>query len=220
MPLSQRLLTTILRHFFHLLYHQLAFTYDLVAWVVSLGRWRGWVLALVDDIQGPAVLEIGHGPGHLLLALWHRGLRPVGLDASSQMSFLAYERLCREGVGPVLVNGYAQYMPFFAGSFDQVVATFPAEFIWEQATLHEIQRILKPHGQFLLLPIAWIGGNRPLERAARWLFQITHQAPTPGDPTAAQHLASNLARAGFHPRVKQRTLADGSTLLVITASKR
>jgi ubiquinone/menaquinone biosynthesis C-methylase UbiE len=54
---------------FHLLYHQFAFTYDAVAWFVSLGQWQAWGQAALKRVRGPRVLEIGHGPGHLLIAL-------------------------------------------------------------------------------------------------------------------------------------------------------
>jgi len=54
-----------LRLFFRLLYHQLAFTYDLVAASVSFNRWKDWVMSVVPFIEGNRILEIGHGPGHL-----------------------------------------------------------------------------------------------------------------------------------------------------------
>ena len=58
---------------FRLLYNELAWTYDLVSWVVSLGHWRKWQTAVLDYVQGPAVLEIAHGPGHMLPLLHERG---------------------------------------------------------------------------------------------------------------------------------------------------
>ncbi|NMC80811.1 MAG: hypothetical protein GYA59_15725, partial [Chloroflexi bacterium] len=36
-----------LKVFFDLLYHSFAWTYDGVAAVVSLGRWKGWVYSVI-----------------------------------------------------------------------------------------------------------------------------------------------------------------------------
>ena len=58
---------------FHLLYHELAFTYDALAWLVSLGQWQAWGRTALDRVRGPRVLEVGHGPGHLLIALARAG---------------------------------------------------------------------------------------------------------------------------------------------------
>lgn len=46
------LIRTFMRVFFHLLYHPFAFTYDLVAAVVSFGQWKNWgqsILPLLMD---------------------------------------------------------------------------------------------------------------------------------------------------------------------------
>ena len=74
---------------FQLLYHEFAFTYDAVAWLVSLGQWQAWGRTALDRVRGLRVLEIGHGPGHLLIALARSGRRPIGIDLSPQMIRLA-----------------------------------------------------------------------------------------------------------------------------------
>ena len=65
---------------FRLLYNEFAWTYDGVSWLVSLGDWRRWQVAALPFIVGRDVLEIGHGPGHMLLALQNAGFAVVGLD--------------------------------------------------------------------------------------------------------------------------------------------
>ena len=72
----------VIKFGFHLLYHELAFTYDAVAWLVSLGQWQAWGRTALDRVRGPRVLEIGHGPGHLLIALARSGRQPIGIDLS------------------------------------------------------------------------------------------------------------------------------------------
>ena len=151
-----RLLASFLRTFFKLLYHQFAWTYDWVAAFVSLGKWETWILSALPYIQGPKVLEIGHGPGHLLLALTENGINAVGLDESIQMGRQAYHRLLQNGFSSLLINGMAQHLPFPDSNFHQVVATFPSEYIYYPQTLTEIHRVLTSGGELLALPVAWI----------------------------------------------------------------
>ena len=80
---------------FHLLYHQFAWAYDAVSAAVSLGRWCDWGMAALPFLSGPRVLELGHGPGHLLAAMAGGEWRVTGLDLSPQMGFLARRRLAR-----------------------------------------------------------------------------------------------------------------------------
>ena len=85
----------LLRFFFHLLYHPFAFTYDWVAAIVSVGRWKDWVLSVIPFIEGTRILELGHGPGHLQRVLLSRDLVAVGLDESAAMGRLAQRNLRR-----------------------------------------------------------------------------------------------------------------------------
>src|SRR5512136_136463 len=138
--LPRRLLKSGFRLGFHLLYHELAFTYDAVAWLVSLGQWQAWGRSALDRVRGPRVLEIGHGPGHLLIALARSGrLRPIGIDLSPQMMRLAQQNIRRAGVSVSQVQCRVQALPFRSGEFDSVVSTFPSDYIADLATLREVQ---------------------------------------------------------------------------------
>jgi ubiquinone/menaquinone biosynthesis C-methylase UbiE len=179
----RRLLQFPLRIFFALLYHQMAWTYDWVAAIVSLGQWQKWVRTTLKYLNGPRILELGHGPGHLQKGLSARtsgragSALVVGLDRSKQMGRLAARNLKREGCLCNLIHGDSDHLPFAPASFDQVVATFPSEFISYPQTLDEIFQVLKPGGQLVVLPVAWITGKSWLERGAASLFQVTGQAP-------------------------------------------
>lgn len=166
-----------LRIFFKLLYHQFAWAYDLVAWIVSLGDWRLWVLSTTSHIEGTQVLEIGFGPGHLMTELSRKGIRTFGLDESLQMIRLAGKRLRRSGMKANLMRGNALSLPLKAACIQQVVMTFPAEFILNPTALTEVQRVLIKGGTALIIPFAWITGRTPWHRFAAWVNRVSGQAP-------------------------------------------
>jgi len=160
---------------FRLLYHELAWSYDLVAWLVSCGQWQNWGRAALPHLVGEHVLELGHGPGHLLVTLAQEGFQPVGLDPSPQMGRLARRRLRQARQKLTLVRGRAQTLPFPACTFDSIVATFPTPYIVEPETLAEVVRTLRPHGRLVVVSSAQLKGSHPVVRFIEWLFSITGQ---------------------------------------------
>jgi ubiquinone/menaquinone biosynthesis C-methylase UbiE len=210
------MLRKLLGIFFDLLYHPFAWTYDFVAAVVSLGRWRGWVLQAQPFLYG-RVLEIGFGPGHLQLALNQAGLQPFGLDESRPMAGQARRRLRRQNYPLRLTNGYAQNLPFRTDSFDCVAATFPSGYIFEAHTLAEIRRVLCPGGRLVIIPSAWITGQSWLERLAAGLFRLTGQAG-PLEPMLAA-VKQRIAASGFVAIGHELVEAEGSRVLVIVGEK-
>lgn len=211
-----QLLTRFLRSFFHLLYHSFAWTYDLVAWTVSLGRWRDWGKSVIPFIEGTYVLELGHGPGHLQRLLRDLNLFAVGLDESRQMGYLTKRRFLNSGYTQAnLARGLAQFLPFPTGSFDTVVSTFPSEYIFEQSTLLEVRRTLTTGGRLIVLPVAWITGKSTLERLMSWLFRFTGQAPS--DPLALvkQKLSQPFESAGFQVEIRQVEVKSSQVLILI-----
>ena len=208
-----RLLTWGLSAFFHALYHPLAWSYDGVAAIVSLGRWKAWVLSVLPDLPGPRVLEIGHGPGHLQIALANLSVTIFGIDESRQMGRMAQRRLRKRGARGLLVNGLAQSLPYADASFNQVVATFPTPFIIEKHTLEEIFRVLMPGGTLIVLPVAWITGSSPTEKLAASIFHLLGQAPDWDDINLQPFLQAN-----FTATVERRKL-PGSEILLVKAWK-
>jgi ubiquinone/menaquinone biosynthesis C-methylase UbiE len=207
--------------FFQLLYHQLAWTYDLVAAVVSVGMWKSWVLSTLPYLESfppGRILEVGHGPGHLQKALRGRGIDAYGLDESSQMGRIAFRRNRRKGIFPRLVNGYAQFMCFPDHTFAQVVSTFPSEYLIDPKTLSEIYRVLAPGGRLLILPAAWITGRRWHHRLAAALFRLTGQVPHWDPSLAENYVFPPLLAAGFSPRIELVDL-PASRLLFVDARK-
>ena len=212
---------TFLRFFFHLLYHQFAFTYDLVAAAVSFNRWKDWVMSVLPFIEGKRILEIGHGPGHLQRILLSRNLFTVGIDESAQMGRLAKRNLRRSVLSarsPQLVDyaqinltrGIAQRLPFCNNAFDMVVATFPTEYITDPNTLAEVKRCLSDRGRLITLPAA-IPKNPFLD----WLFRVTHQSPNEAVDIVETRFREPFVRAGFRTEIKILDVKSGSLLIVV-----
>lgn len=211
---------------FRLLYYELAWTYDPVSWLVSLGHWRRWQLAALDFVSGPCLLEIGHGPGHILLELQRRGFQVTGLDLSPQMGRAAVRRLTQAGQHPAvsLVRGRVPALPFAAGSFDNILSQFPTPFITETETITALYRLLRPGGALVILPEGHLTGQGPLFRLISWLFKITGQSSggAGANPAAVAALWSTwktrLDQTGFSTRVEIVTL-PGSACTVIIARR-
>jgi len=199
-----------LRLFFRLLYHQLAFVYDLVAASVSFNRWKDWVMSVIPFIEGNRILEIGHGPGHLQRVLVGRQGVAVGIDESAQMGYLAKRNT--DGSAR-LTRGLAQHLPFPSGSFDTIVSTFPADFITDAHTLAEVKRCLSNGGRFIVLPVAW-----PKNPFLDWLFRVTGESPSEAVELVMSKFKAPLVQAGFETEV--RTLDVKSSLLLIVVAKK
>jgi ubiquinone/menaquinone biosynthesis C-methylase UbiE len=213
------ILRRFMRLFFYLLYHPFAWSYDFVAWTVSLGRWKDWVKSVVPFIKGTRVLELGHGPGHLQRILLDMDLLAVGLDESRQMGHLAKSRLKYIGyTQSSIARGLAQSLPFPARNFDTLVSTFPSEYIFDTQTLSEAHRVLHNGGRFLVLPAAWITGQKLMERFAAGLFRVTGQVPTDPIDDISERLKGPFEEAGFWVKI-ERVEVKSSLVLIIIAEK-
>lgn len=223
----QKAWLTLVRFGFRLLYQELAWTYDWVSWLVSLGEWRRWQAAALPYVQGPNILEIGHGPGHLLVALKQAEYAVFGVDLSSQMGRQARRRLRRQGFVADLVRSKVQTLPFRPGSFQTVLSTFPTEYIVDPATLAAVHRVLVANGRFIIVPEGHLTGRGTLHRIIDWLFRITGQRDGAFSVDEAQHwphpelwepFRQRFVAAGFALQVEQVKLVR-SVVTVFIAEK-
>jgi ubiquinone/menaquinone biosynthesis C-methylase UbiE len=216
---------SLIRLGFSLLYHQLAWSYDFVSWLVSLGSWRDWQRAALPFVRGPKVLEVAHGTGHMLAALNQEGYQVTGIDLSPQMNKIAQKQISA-GDEPVgLVRGSAQELPFAAATFDSILATFPTEFLLDPRTLRSVNRLLKHDGVFVIVPGAQLTGNSQLEKFIEWLYAVTGQRDVGSQPidqavrnTRRVNLEQFFANYGFE--LDEKVLAlPRSEVTVLSARK-
>ena len=183
---------------FYLLYHQMAWSYDLVAWIVSFGQWPAWRrLALQFMRPGPA-LELAYGTGAFFVDMLDCGYRPVGIDASPFMARIASNRLRKNNHDLHLSQARAQALPFPNNTFTNVVATFPTDYILEGETLAEIYRVLRdptPNFPSRLIVVAegQLRGPWPIRPFINWLYKVTGQRDTPLEKPMAPLAQHNFA---------------------------
>ena len=150
------------------LYNEFAWAYDLVSWLVSLGRWASWRRLALEYVVGDRVLEIGFGTGELLVEMASQKINVIGLDQSLAMHRITSRKMRRKGLLVPCLRGVAQQMPFVDGIFDTIVSTFPAGYILEAETIKECARLLRhssagiPHGGRLIIVGMYLQVDNPL----------------------------------------------------------
>lgn len=198
---------SLIRAFFRLLYGPFAWAYDGVAWLVSLGKWTAWGRVALRYVEASPVLELAHGPGHLLNTMARQGRGPVGLDLSPQMGRLARRRLIQAGCSARLVRARAQALPFRDRSFPAIVAAFPTEFILDPRTVAEVERVLCDEGKIVVVAGCRLTGGDPLSLFLEWLYRVTGQRePVPRPDQTAWTQSGLILHTEWVPVGRSRVL--------------
>jgi ubiquinone/menaquinone biosynthesis C-methylase UbiE len=209
----------IIRFGFRLLYNEFAWIYDVISWMVSLGQWRLWQKAALPYLSGKSVLEVAHGPGHMLLEVESRGYDVIGLDLSPYMTRMASRRLQRQNSAVNLLRAKAQQIPFPNATFDSILSTFPTIFILEPATLAEFHRIIQPGGRVVIVPQARLTGSGIIYKFIEWLYLITGQQPIPGEKQLSSQnwyrARESFSSAGFSITVEYEDLRKSIVTIMI-----
>ena len=156
---------------------------------------------LVGDGPG-SLLEVGVGPGRLLARLADRGWDVTGVDAAPRMVELARDRV----PGTKLEVARAEDLPFEDVSFDVVVAVGVLEYGELEASVRELERVLRPGGRAVLglrnstaPTIAWSRlVMHPLARSAKRVIPFGRPLPLAcGRPLSLKETRELLAQAGL-----------------------
>jgi ubiquinone/menaquinone biosynthesis C-methylase UbiE len=118
---------------------------------------------------GAKILEIAPGPGYLAIALARfRRYDITGLDISRSFVTIATENAAKAGVAVDFRVGDAAALPFADASFDFIVcrAAFK-NFSDPIKALREMQRVLKPAGQALVIDIRKDACGAAIDREVR-----------------------------------------------------
>lgn len=210
----------LVRFGFRLLYNEMAFTYDVVSKVVSLGAWRCWqrsALKHLDAAPDAPILELAHGTGDLQLDLnAAAAYRVYGHDLSANMGRITRRKLTRADRPVRLSRGRAQQLPYRAASFAAVVSTFPTDFILAPATLGEVWRVLQPGGSFIIVPNGVLTGSGTIARSIEWLYHITGQRD---DSSTIDDLTAFFDAHGFAAEVVQSGCPNSIATVIIARKK-
>ncbi len=186
----------------------------MVAWLVSFGQWAAWRRLVLQFLQPGPTLELAYGTGSLFVDMMEAGYPSAGIDRSPYMARLAQNRLRQHHLPAPLNRAMAQALPFPSAHFANVVATFPTNYIFQDETLAEIQRVLKPNGQLVVVMEGQLRGPRPLRPLIDWLYKITNQrgfhASRPLSTFANHGLRANMQMVE-HQGVRARLLLAAKT---------
>lgn len=139
----------VLRWFFDHLYTNLAWAYDVVAWLASGGLWYEWTFVAEQFVQDGPVLEVGVGRGRLLRRLDAGGHTAIGIELSPQMVAAIEEYFAKAGRRAPIVQGDGCRLPFEDSTFQTLITTFPAPYVAEERTQREFARVLRPGGRWI-----------------------------------------------------------------------
>ncbi len=203
------------------LYYEFAWSYDWVSWLVSLGAWSGWRRVALNYVQDASnvtsrVLELGFGTGELLLELAQRDIQVCGLELSPAMHKITAAKLRKRGLKAPCVRALAQGMPFTDGSFDNIIATFPAPYILQAATLQECARLLRPpqlatglRGGRLIIVGLWVAAE---SRNWRRYFPLFYGVPS---EALLKMIEQRFTAAGLAVTITEQHTGSGRLSVVI-----
>lgn len=140
------------------LFNSIAPSYDKLNHLLSLNidkYWRSKSLKECHVTEWERVLDVACGTADFSLQIARKGAAEVvGVDVSEMMVKFGTEKVEKENLqGKVhLMMGDCASLPFPENSFDAVTVAFGVRNFAQRATsLQEIQRVLKPDGELVIL---------------------------------------------------------------------
>jgi len=149
-------------------------SYDLGTQLLLFGRSRKFRQKLLDLAllkSGEGFLDVGCGPGRLVLAACHR-VGPLGIacgaDISPQMIKLARRKAVKSCPAAEFVQAPGQSLPFDTGYFDAVATVFVVHHLRgdheKVRAFEEMRRVTRKKGRVLIVDFKAGGGSGPFAR--------------------------------------------------------
>ncbi len=185
--------------------------YWLASTLPFAGQWRVWQQLALARLRGADVLEVGCGIGSLCADMIERGFTCQAIDRSPQMVAATRRELRRRGLSDsvgVVRLASVQALPFAAASFDNVVSTFPTEYIADMQALSEMRRVLRPDGRLIVVLSAALLPTRVLLWpliAVQMVVYGQHRADvrSTAAPAITAGLMGRMRAAGFAPQFER-----------------
>jgi demethylmenaquinone methyltransferase/2-methoxy-6-polyprenyl-1,4-benzoquinol methylase len=184
------------------MFNRIAPYYDLLNRLLSLGIdtvWRKKAIALLKNKNPKMVLDVATGTADLALET-ARQLKVdqiIGVDISTQMLAIGREKINKKGLARIiqLKEGDSENLPFQNNTFDAITVAFGVRNFEDlERGLMEMQRVLKPGGQLVVLEF-----SKPRAFPFRQIFNFyfRHILPfigriTSKDPKAYRYLYESV----------------------------
>ncbi len=136
----------------------------------SIGQWEKWENKVFEDLTGKRVLEVGVGPGKLLLRMAKKGYDVSGIEILPNMATEARKLMKYSGYPVDIRLESVHHMTFKNEEFDCIVMTFVlSEILDLDGAIKEMKRVLKKGGKIIA-----VSATMPQDRniVARAIFKL------------------------------------------------
>ena len=135
------------------------------------------ILAMLGELPGRCMLDVGCGDGTLAHAAASRGALVTGIDPDPAMLAVARSRTRDAEIEASFLEGRVEQLPFPDASFDVVAAITVLCFVPDAAgAVRELARVLRPGGRLVIGELGRYSSWAALRRVRGWFGSPTWKA--------------------------------------------